>query len=155
MIGVPAQLIPFMNSRYDEADADDLIFVNARGGRIKHSTFYPQVWERAVLLANGREPEKDWQPSTQSMWHGIMPAKTRTDRLGKRPRIHDMRHTAASWAIAAGASLQDVQYFLGHESLTTTADRYGHLMPGRMEAVAQVMSIALSPAIPDVMEIEA
>lgn len=156
-IGVPEQLVGYMDTRAESEEATALMFTTSRGGRIKHSTFYEDTWTRAVTLANGGKPGGAWNPSPASMWASIEPAKTKADRLGKVPRIHDLRHTAASWAIAAGASLQDVQYFLGHESIQTTSDRYAHLMPGRMEAVARVMSVALSPALPTVenrLEIE-
>ncbi|MBF6333247.1 tyrosine-type recombinase/integrase [Nocardia transvalensis] len=46
---------------------------------------------------------------------------------GKRPRIHDLRHTCASWMLAAGVPIYVVQAHLGHESIKTTVDTYGHL----------------------------
>lgn len=42
---------------------------------------------------------------------------------GLRP--HDLRHTAASLAIASGASIKVVQAMLGHASATVTLDRMG------------------------------
>lgn len=48
-------------------------------------------------------------------------------QLRARPRIHDLRHTHASWLIAAGVPLTVIQRRLGHESIKTTSDRYGHL----------------------------
>jgi integrase len=44
-------------------------------------------------------------------------------------RIHDLRHTFASLLINQGENLEYVQAQLGHSSITTTVDRYGHLMP--------------------------
>ncbi|HEY8717006.1 tyrosine-type recombinase/integrase [Pengzhenrongella sp.] len=41
--------------------------------------------------------------------------------------IHDLRHTAASLLIAAGADVKAVQVILGHASATMTMDLYGHL----------------------------
>ena len=41
-------------------------------------------------------------------------------------RLHDLRHTAASWLINSGADLYTVGKILGHRSVTTTA-RYAHL----------------------------
>lgn len=38
--------------------------------------------------------------------------------------LHDMRHTAASAAIAAGADIKAVQTMLGHASAIETLDRY-------------------------------
>ena len=51
-------------------------------------------------------------------------------------RIDDLRHTTASLAIAAGADVKTLQTMLGHASAVMTLDRYGHLMPGRGEDVA-------------------
>ncbi len=59
------------------------------------------------------------------------------ERAGLAPlRLHDLRHTCASLAIAAGADVKVLQRVLGHTSAAMTLDRYGHLMPGQSEAVA-------------------
>jgi integrase len=41
--------------------------------------------------------------------------------------LHEIRHWAASLALANGATLQEVQHFLGHSTIRVTADVYGHL----------------------------
>ena len=43
---------------------------------------------------------------------------------------HDLRHTQASWLIAAGEHPKTIQTRLGHSSIQVTMDRYGHLMEG-------------------------
>ena len=48
--------------------------------------------------------------------------------LRKAPSLQDLRHTHASWLIAANVPLPAIQRRLGHESITTTVDRYGHLV---------------------------
>ena len=45
------------------------------------------------------------------------------------PRTHDLRHTAASLSIAAGAHPKEIQEMLGHASITMTLDLYSHLFP--------------------------
>ncbi|MDO9591132.1 MAG: site-specific integrase, partial [Microcella sp.] len=54
------------------------------------------------------------------------------------PRItpHDLRHTAASLAISAGANVKAVQAMLGHASATMTLDTYADLFDDDLEAVA-------------------
>jgi len=44
-------------------------------------------------------------------------------------RIHDLRHHAISRWITAWWTPKEVQAAAGHASITTTFDRYGHLMP--------------------------
>ncbi|WP_310773655.1 tyrosine-type recombinase/integrase [Mycobacterium sp. Z3061] len=63
--------------------------------------------------------------------------------LIKRPRVHDLRHTNASWLIQAGVSLPVIQRHLGHESIQTTVDRYGHLDRRSSRVVADVIGKAL------------
>jgi integrase len=70
-------------------------------------------------------------------------ARTREKGLSKKPRIHDLRHTNASWLIQAGVPLTVVQRHLGHESIQTTSDRYGHLDRQSSRVVADVVSKAL------------
>ena len=45
-------------------------------------------------------------------------------------RFHDLRHTCASLLIAQGAHPKVIQERLGHASITTTMNRYGHLFEG-------------------------
>ena len=52
-------------------------------------------------------------------------------------RLHDLRHTYASLLIAQGAHPKYIQAQLGHASIQTTLDRYGHLMPDAHAAEAR------------------
>ena len=52
------------------------------------------------------------------------------------PRVHDLRQTSVSPAIAAGAHPKEIQSRAGHSSITVTLDRYGHLFPGMDEQLA-------------------
>jgi integrase len=45
----------------------------------------------------------------------------------RRPRIHDLRHTHASWLLADNKPLFLVSKRLGHKDLQTTSNIYGHL----------------------------
>jgi hypothetical protein len=49
--------------------------------------------------------------------------------LDWRPRVHDLRHASASWALAGGATVQQVREHLGHVSLRAV-ERYLHNPPG-------------------------
>jgi integrase len=56
--------------------------------------------------------------------------------LSPRFRVHDLRHTAASLMIQAGYPPKLLQEIMGHASITTTLDLYGHLYPGEMDRYA-------------------
>jgi integrase len=47
-------------------------------------------------------------------------------------RVHDLRHTAASLWLAAGADPIVVQRVLGHATATMTMDLYGHLVDANL-----------------------
>jgi integrase len=51
-------------------------------------------------------------------------------------RLHDLRHTCASLAISEGANVKVVQKLVGHKTAVLTLDRYGHLFPDDLDAVA-------------------
>ena len=63
--------------------------------------------------------------------------------LKKKPRIHDMRHTCASWMIARGVPLPVIQLHLGHESISTTVNLYGHLDRSQAAAAADLIGADL------------
>jgi integrase len=44
-------------------------------------------------------------------------------------RFHELGHTAAALAIAAGAHAEVIQERLGHSKVEIPMDRYGHLLP--------------------------
>lgn len=45
-------------------------------------------------------------------------------------RFHDLRHTYAALNIAASVDLYTLSRRMGHNSITVTADKYGHLYQG-------------------------
>jgi integrase len=53
--------------------------------------------------------------------------------------LHQLRHFYASQMLASGATLYDVMRALGHSSISTTIDTYGHLVEGRSRELADVM----------------
>ena len=64
---------------------------------------------------------------------------------------HELRHTAASLAIASGADVKVVQQMLGHKSATMTLDLYGHLFGDRLDIVADALDAARTSALADVV----
>lgn len=76
----------------------------------------------------GRLNEHNWRE------RDFKPAAVRADLGDMHP--HELRHTAASMAIAAGADVKAVQRMLGHETAAMTTDLYGHLWDDQLDTVA-------------------
>lgn len=64
-----------------------------------------------------------------------------------RFRIHDARHTFASLLLQQGAPIHYVRDQLGHASIQTTVDVYGHLVPGTHRC--EVNRLDAAPEAPD------
>lgn len=106
---------------------NEFLFVNRAGGPVRAQGFSARVWIPAVRRA--------W-PSVDENGNAITPEL--------RPRIHDLRHTNASWMINAGVPLPVVQEHLGHESITTTVQIYGHVDRRSMAAAAVAIETMLN-----------
>jgi integrase len=96
---------------------DDFVFTAPRGGVLRVGNFRRNCFDKAATGA-GLE--------------GLVP--------------HELRHTAASLAIAAGASVKGVQAMLGHSSATLTLDRYGHLFGDELDSIADRLDDARASA---------
>lgn len=55
-------------------------------------------------------------------------------------RFHELRHSCASLLINNGFGLKDVQEWMGHAEISTTADIYGHLETQRKMQMANALS---------------
>jgi integrase len=60
-------------------------------------------------------------------------------------RFHDLRHTAASWMISKGISIFIVSKIMGHTRPSITSDIYGHLIPGSMSGIGDMMDEMIAP----------
>lgn len=59
-------------------------------------------------------------------------------------RLHDLRHTAVSLSIANGVVMKDVQVFMGHAQMSTTAEIYAHVSRASQASTADALSAALA-----------
>lgn len=90
-------------------------------------------------LVFGRSSDRPFVPSTLGRR-----AKTAWTKKGLRSiGLHESRHTFASILIAAGVNAKAITTYMGHKSIETTYDLYGHLMPGNEEEAALLVDAYL------------
>lgn len=58
----------------------------------------------------------------------------------RQPRIHDLRHTHASWLLDAGVSLHAIKNRLGHSDIMTTLQIYGHAAEDSESRILDVLN---------------
>lgn len=64
------------------------------------------------------------------------------ERTGlKKIRFHDLRHSHVTYLMNEGATLNDISKRLGHNSISTTYDIYGHLDRKRDKAIADMFNV--------------
>jgi integrase len=68
-------------------------------------------------------------------------------------RLHDLRHTAASWLRMQGADIHTVAQLLGHKDLRMAA-RYQHLSPTYLKAAVKGLDTAFGPEVAKLLALE-
>jgi integrase len=101
---------------------DDLVFTDMRGGVLRNSNWRARVFEPAVSKCQ----------KTDESFPSITP--------------HDLRHTAASLAVSAGANVKAVQRMLGHAKASMTLDVYADLFDADLDDVAVNLDAAIRAA---------
>ncbi|WP_240748910.1 tyrosine-type recombinase/integrase [Mycobacterium paragordonae] len=114
---------------------EDLVFTDQRGGVLRNSNWRARVFEdalRAVKAAAVAQRAKEV-------------AATGAATTPEFPTItpHDLRHTAASLAVSAGANVKAVQRMLGHAKASMTLDVYADLFDEDLDGVADRLDAAI------------
>ena len=93
----------------------------------------------------------NWFPFTPPFTHQpfgcVYRSWNRARTLAGMPelRVHDLRHSFASFLVNAGCSLYEVQKILGHASITMT-QRYSHLsLDSLLKAVSHAERFVVQP----------
>ncbi|WP_342659465.1 Tyrosine recombinase XerC [Rhodococcus ruber] len=115
-VPVPGFLAAELDAAARGKTPDDLLFP-ASGGGVMRNKNARRDWFDAAVNASG------------------VPEETTP---------HDLRHSAASIAIRAGANVKAVQRMLGHASASMTLDIYGHLFEDDLDEVASRIDAGIS-----------
>lgn len=99
---------------------DALVFRNTEGGPVHAESFMRNFFRPAVKK--------------------VLP--------GRHVTFHDLRHTCASLLIGSGANALEVRDWMGHASIATTYNVYGHLLPDNVDDLASRLAAGTSNVVP-------
>jgi len=116
-VPIPKFLVAELRAHIADKEPNDLVFAGVRGGGPLRAAIFRAGFDAAAKTI------------------GI-------------PELHphELRHTAASLAIASGADVKVIQQMLGHSSAAMTMDVYGHLLGDRLDEVAEALDDARTEA---------
>jgi integrase len=100
-LSLPPSLASLLAEHLARAPASEFVFTGPKGQWLRRSVFRRAEWKPALGHAG----------------------------LDEGLRFHDLRHSCAALLIAQGAHPKEIQARLGHASITTTLNTYGHLWP--------------------------
>jgi integrase len=109
-VPIPRSLVTLLTEVVAGKGPDELVFTTWRGKPLRNLNFRRDVFDRAAEDAG---------------LDGLTP--------------HELRHTAASLAVSAGASVKSIQAMLGHSSAAMTLDVYAGLFDADLDGVAERM----------------
>ncbi|MER7071020.1 site-specific integrase [Terrabacter sp. NPDC000476] len=118
VLTVPPFLADSLTAQVAGKEQEDLVFSTASGEALDNTNFARRVLQPAQKAA------------------GV-----------ERLTFHDLRHTAASLAVASGANVKAVQRMLGHASAAMTLDVYAGLFDTDAEELAERLSRAHRDAV--------
>jgi integrase len=105
-VPIPRSLVELLTIVIAGKDADALVFTTWRGRPLRNLNFRRDVFDKAAVDAGVPD---------------LVP--------------HELRHTAASLAVSAGANVKAVQKMLGHSSAAMTLDVYSGLFDDDLDGV--------------------
>jgi integrase len=119
-VPLPRFLLAAIERHVDEFQlaADAVLCSSSRGNLLRRDYYNREIWRPAITAAG-------------------LPSDT---------TFHDLRHTFASTALAEGVPISEVSRWLGHKSITTTVDLYGHLVPEASGRARDALDRAFSSA---------
>ena len=116
-VPLPLSLLFPLRARASGRGREDPLFATLSGLELRGNNFRKRVYIPALARAQA------------------------TDRSMATVTLHDLRHTAASLAISAGANVKAVQRLLGHASAAMTLDVYADLFDDDLDAVAERLDV--------------
>jgi integrase len=102
---------------------DAAVFHTQTGQAVRHGVFMREVFKPAIVGDAEADPPRS--PALPTDKHSL--------------RFHDLRHTCASLLAAKGYAMLYLKERLGHSSITTTINLYGHMFPSVEASLADAL----------------
>ncbi|MGD1172147.1 tyrosine-type recombinase/integrase [Mycobacterium seoulense] len=118
----PAVLAAELSALMVDKARDDLVFASQRGDVLRVSNYRKRFFAAAVEKCKA------------------------VDKTFPKITPHDLRHTAASLAVSAGANVKALQRMLGHAKASMTLDVYADLFDDDLDGVAASLDVAIKSA---------
>lgn len=119
LVPFPAFIVPHLRQACKDKIGEASVFTHPSGGFIKHPHSHNGWFVRALAAAG----------------------------IEKKITPHDLRHSAASFAVASGASVKLVQRMLGHKDAAMTLNIYADLFEDEIDTVSEAMGRAYVAAL--------
>lgn len=121
-VPVPPSVVPMLRAHLADIEPGQHVFTMKRGG----------------MILNRRIHDRVWQPALR---------KAKAAGFPKKPNVHSLRHSFASLMLAGNnISMLSLSATMGHESVLTTTNVYGHLTPSFQYEVSNASATAF-PAL--------
>lgn len=118
-VTLPRRVVAELEAHRSAFPSTGLVFTSPDGAQVRANNLRRRQWADAVALAG-------------------------LDGL----TFHDMRHTAVSTSLAAGASDLEVAKWAGHRPAAFTKSRCAHLLPEHGEALAERLDAFIEASTP-------
>ncbi len=142
-----ARLNEILTLKWDHVDLENnlLILPDSKTGK---KTIVLNAAARQALETLPREQGNPYVICGNKQGQHLVNLQKPWRRIRKRAglndvRIHDLRHTFASWAAKKGGSLPQIGAVLGHKQAQTT-QRYAHLVPDHLRNLVEDVSHGIS-----------
>lgn len=155
---MPVEVVDVVEPLLDRAP-DAWLFTTPTGKPVSHANFFNRIWKPATMRASICKTHREPKCRCLTAKPYLCPVHTAKDAGGVRilpdpcgcpgtlpfrPRIHDARHTHASWLLAQGVGLEVIQERLGHEDYLTTRRLYAHLQADAQLKATAAASLAFA-----------
>ena len=117
-VSFPRFLVPALEARAEGKTPEQLVFTSWLGAPLRNNNFRRRVFNPALAAVMANDP--------------VFPKVT----------PHDLRHTAASLSVSAGANVKAIQRMLGHASAAMTLDVYADLFDDDLNTVSDALERA-------------